>query len=72
MSTVDDDAPALAGAIVHHAGKVCESVDHLWRVLGNVVIPAEGLTDDRQQHKVTNGTEPMARVYLRAEKTRSE
>ena len=64
MSTVNDDAPALAGAIVHHAGKVCESVDHLWRVLGNVVIPAEGLTDDRQQHKVTNGTEPMARVYL--------
>ena len=49
MSTVDNDAPALAGAIVHHAGKVCKSVDHLWRVLGNVVIPAEGLTDDRQQ-----------------------
>ena len=64
MSTVDDDAPALAGAIVHHAVKVCESVDHLWRVLGNVVIPEEGLTDDRQQHKVTNGTESMARVYL--------
>ncbi len=64
MSTVDDDAPALAGAIVHHAGKVCESADHLWRVLGDVVIPTEKLIDNRQQHKVTNGTESMARVYL--------
>jgi len=60
----DDDAPALAGAIVYHAGEVCESVDHLWRVLGEVSIPVDGLTDHRQQHKVTNGTEPMARVYL--------
>lgn len=64
IAGVGDDAPALAEAIVHHAGKVCESADHLWRVLGNVVIPTEGLVDDRQQHKVTNGTEPMARVYL--------
>ncbi len=64
MSSVDDDAPALAGAIVYHAGEVCESADHLWRVLGEVSIPADGLTDDRQQHKVANGTEPMARVYL--------
>jgi len=64
MSAVDDDAPALAGAIVYHAGEVCKSVDHLWRVLGEVSIPADGLTDDRQQHKVANGTEPMARMYL--------
>lgn len=64
MSAVDDDAPALAGAIVYHAGEVCESVDHLWRVLGEVSIPVDGLTDDRQQHKAANGTEPMARVYL--------
>ena len=64
MSAVDDDAPALAGAIVYHAGKVCESVDHLWRVLGEVAIPVDELTDDRQQHKVANGTESMARVYL--------
>lgn len=64
VSTVDDDAPANAGAIVHHAGTVCESADHLWRVLGNMEIPTEGLTDNRQQHKVTNGTESMARVYL--------
>jgi len=28
--TVDDDAPALAGAIVEHAGAVCETVDHLY------------------------------------------
>ena len=26
MSAVDDDAPALAGAIVYHAGEVCEPV----------------------------------------------
>lgn len=64
VSTVDDDAPALAGAIVHHAGTVCESADHLWRVLGNMEIPTERLTDNRQQHKVTNGTESMVRVYL--------
>ncbi|MGN8216622.1 transposase [Halococcus salifodinae] len=63
-STLDDDAPALAGAIVHHAGLVCETVDHLWRVLSDVSIPIDGLTDNRQQHKVTNGTEPMARVYI--------
>ena len=59
-----DDAPALAGAIVYHAGEACETVDHLWRVLGEVSIPVDGLVDDRQQHKVANGTEPMARVYL--------
>ena len=59
-----DDAPALAGAIVYHAGEVCESADHLWRVLGEVSIPVDGLTDGRQQHKAANGTEPMARVYL--------
>ncbi|GGL73024.1 transposase [Halocalculus aciditolerans] len=62
--TVDDDAPALAGAIVEHAGAVSETADHLWRVLGSVVIPTNGLTDARQQAKVANGTEPMARVYL--------
>ncbi|MFC4990604.1 ISNCY family transposase, partial [Saliphagus infecundisoli] len=50
---VDDDAPALAGAIVLHAEKVCETADHLWRVLGDVSIPIDGLTDARQQHKVT-------------------
>ena len=63
-SSVPDDAPALAGAIVYHAGEVCETVDHLWRVLGEVSIPVDGLTDGRQQHKVANGTESMARVYL--------
>jgi len=61
---VADDAPALAGAIVLHAESVCETADHLWRVLGDVSIPTEGLTDSRQQHKVTFGTEPMARIYL--------
>jgi hypothetical protein len=61
---VADDAPALAGAIVLHAESVCETTEHLWRVLGDVSIPTEGLTDSRQQHKVTFGTEPMARVYL--------
>ena len=64
MTPVDDDAPALAGAIVYHAGEVCKSVDHLWRVLADVSIPVDGLTDNRQQHKVANGTEPMARVFL--------
>ena len=59
-----DDAPALAGAIVQHAGAVCETADHLWRVLGRVSIPTNGLTDARQQAKAANGTEPMARLYL--------
>ena len=62
--TVDDDAPALAGAIVEHAGAVCETTDHLWRVIGRVSIPTDGLTDARNQAKVTNGTEPMARVFI--------
>jgi hypothetical protein len=43
---------------------VYKSVDYLWRVLGDVSIPVDGLTDRRQQHKVQNGTEPMVRVYL--------
>jgi hypothetical protein len=59
-----DDAPALAGAIVVHAEKVCETADHLWRVISTVSIPTDGLTDNRQQHKVTFGTESMARVYI--------
>jgi len=46
-----------------HAGEVCESVNHLWRVLREVLIPVDGLTDDRQQHKVANGTESIARVF---------
>ena len=61
---VADDTPALTGAIVLHAKNVCETADHLWRVLGDVSIPTEGLTDTRQQRKVTFGTEPMARVYI--------
>ncbi|SEP24934.1 hypothetical protein SAMN04487948_12642 [Halogranum amylolyticum] len=61
---VADDAPALAGAIVIHAQKLCETADHLWRVLSEVSIPTDGLTDARQQHKVTFGTESMAWVYL--------
>jgi hypothetical protein len=64
MSAVDDDAPALAGAVVYHAVEICESANHPWRVLGEVSIPVDGLTDDRQQHKVANGTEPVARGYL--------
>ena len=63
-SAVDDDAPALAGAIVIHAQKLCETADHLWRVLSDVSIPTEPLTDDRQQHKVTFDTESMARIYI--------
>jgi hypothetical protein len=47
-----DDAPALAEAIVHHATKLCETTDHLWRVIGEVAIPTTGFTDRRQQHKV--------------------
>jgi len=63
-SRTADDAPALAGAIVQHAGAVCETADHLWRVIGRLSIPTDGLTDARQQAKAANGTEPMARLYL--------
>lgn len=58
------DAPAFAGAIVQHATKLCETADHLWRIIGHVSIPTAGLTDHRQQHKVTFGTEAMARIYI--------
>ena len=52
MLAGDDDTPVLAGAIVYHARVVCETVDHLWRILGEVSIPVDGLTDHRQQgHK---------------------
>jgi hypothetical protein len=64
IPTVADDAPALAGAIVQHAGAVCETADHLWRVIGRISIPTDGLIDARQQAKAANGTEPMARLYL--------
>lgn len=64
MSHASDSLPALAEAIVLHARSVCETADQLWRVLSRVSIPADGLTDHRQQHKTTFGTEPMARVYL--------
>ncbi|MEF8784000.1 MAG: transposase, partial [Haloarculaceae archaeon] len=63
-SSTADDTPALAGAIVEHAGAVCEHTDHLRHVLGDVSIPVDGLTDHRQQHKVSYGTEPMARLYI--------
>jgi hypothetical protein len=61
---VPDDAPALAGAIVVHAETLCETADHLWRVLSEVSILTEPLTDDRQQQKVTFDTESMARIYI--------
>jgi hypothetical protein len=61
---VPDDAPALAGAIVVHAGKLCESADYLRRVLSELSIPTEPLTDHRQTASVNFDTEPMARVYI--------
>lgn len=64
LSVNTDDAPALAEAVVQHATKLCETADHLWRVLGQVSIPTARLTDRRQQHKVTFSTETMARVSL--------
>ena len=63
-SPTPDDAPALAGAIVVHARKLCEDADHLWRVLSDLSIPTEPLTDRRQTASVNFGTEPMARVYI--------
>ena len=59
-----DDGPALAEAIVIHAQKLCETADHLWRVLSTVSIPVAPLTDNRQQHKVTYDTESIARIYI--------
>ena len=63
-SPTPDDAPALAGAIVVHAQKLCEDADHLWRVLSDLSIPTEPLTDRRQTASADFGTEPMARVYI--------
>jgi hypothetical protein len=40
---VPDDAPALAGAIVVHARKLCESADYLRRVLSELSIPLNRL-----------------------------
>ena len=62
--SVPDDAPALAGAIVVHARTLCEDADHLWRVLSELSIPTEPLTDHRQTASVDFGTEPMARLYI--------
>ena len=62
--SVPDDAPALAGAIVVHARKLCETRDHLWHVLSELSIPPEPLTDHRQTASVEFDTEPMARVYI--------
>ncbi|WP_169332883.1 transposase [Natrialba taiwanensis] len=61
---MDDDAPALAGAIVYHAKTLCDQVDTLWRLLNQVSIPVAELTDTRNQNKATFSTESMARLYI--------
>ena len=38
--------------------------DHLWRVLSELPIPTEPLTDYRQTASVEFDTEPMARLYI--------
>ena len=60
----DRGAPGAAAAIVEHASAVCADANVLWEVLSSVSIPTDLLTDQRQQHKVTHGTEEMARAYL--------
>ncbi|ELY93750.1 hypothetical protein C484_07716 [Natrialba taiwanensis DSM 12281] len=61
---LDDDAPALAGAIVYHAKTLCDQVDTLWRLLNQVSIPVAELSDTRNQNKATFSTESMARLYI--------
>lgn len=62
--TLDDDAPALAGAIVYHAKTLCDQVNTLWRLLNQFSIPVAKLTDTRNQNKATFSTESMARLYI--------
>jgi hypothetical protein len=59
-----DDTAAAAHAIVLSASSICEEVEHLWDVLTYVSIPADFLTDTRDQWKVNHETEPMARAFL--------
>ena len=39
--------------MVAHAERLCEREDHLWDVVGELSIPVDLLSDDRQQSKVT-------------------
>ena len=56
--------PAAAQALVVHAEKLCEHVEHLWDLIKYLSIPTNYLVDTRQQHKVTHETEPITRAFL--------
>ena len=56
--------PAAAQSMVAHAETLCEREDHLWDVVGELSIPVDLLSDDRQQSKVTFQTEEMTRAFL--------
>jgi len=61
------DSPVVAEALVTHAEAVCDHVDHLWRVVGNLSVPTHLLTDTREEAKVKYNTGQMARCFLYAE-----
>ncbi|SDF89302.1 transposase [Halorientalis regularis] len=64
---MSSDVPAVAEALVTHAEAVCDYADHLWRVVGNLSVPTDLLTDTRDTAKVTYSTEQMVRCFLYAE-----
>ena len=61
------DSPVVAEALVTHAKAVCDHMDHLWRVVGNLSVPTHLLSDTREESKVDYETEQMARCFLYAE-----
>ncbi|WP_348611004.1 transposase [Halobaculum rarum] len=56
--------PAAAEALVIHAEALCDQEDHLWDVIGQLSIPSDLLTDDRDQAKVLFKTEELTRAFL--------
>ncbi|QZP36585.1 transposase [Halobaculum magnesiiphilum] len=56
--------PAAAEALVVHVEALCEQEDHLWDVIGQLSVPSELLTDDRDQSKTQFKTEELTRAFL--------
>ena len=58
------DSPAVAQVIVAHAETLCERENHLWDVISRLIVPADHLTDTREQSKVDYDTVPFVRGFL--------
>ena len=61
---METDSPAVAQVIVAHAETLCERESHLWDVISRLIVPADHLTDTREQGKIDYDTVPFVRAFL--------